>query len=108
MGKISGRGLAMDGFPEKVLLATDGLESTALASRAAVDLAKGGGAELHVVHVWHTVPSPHYDHLIRSGLENAGRERLEAQVRRIEEEGGTVAGAHLREGQAGEGIVGEG
>ena len=38
----------MNGFPEKVLLATDGLESTTLASRAAVDLAKGGGAELHL------------------------------------------------------------
>ena len=58
----------MNGFPEKVLLATDGLESSALATRAAVDLAKGGGAELHMVHVWHTVPSPHYDNLIRSGL----------------------------------------
>jgi nucleotide-binding universal stress UspA family protein len=95
----------VNGFPEKVLLASDGLESSALASRAAVDLAKEGGAELHVVHVWHTVPSPHYDHLIRSGLEDAGRERLEAQVRWIREEGGTVAGAHLREGRAVEAIV---
>ena len=95
----------MNGFPEKVLLASDGLESSALASRAAVDLAKGSGAELYVVHVWHTVPSPHYDHLIRSGLEDAGRERLEAQVRWIEEEGGTVAGAHLREGRPVEAIV---
>ena len=46
----------MNGFPENVLLTTDGLESTTLASRAAVDLAKGGDAGLHVVHVWHTVP----------------------------------------------------
>src|SRR5215217_6592446 len=95
----------MNRFPEKILLATDGLESSALASRAAVDLAKGGGAELHVVHVWHTVPSPHYDRVIRSRLEDAGRERLEAQVRWMEEEGGTVAGAHLREGRAVEAIV---
>jgi nucleotide-binding universal stress UspA family protein len=95
----------VNGFPEKVLLASDGLESSALASRAAVDLAKGGGAGLHVVHVWHTVPSPHYDRVIRSGLEDAGRERLEAQVRWIEEKGGTVAGAHLREGRAVEAIV---
>ncbi len=29
----------MNGFPEKVLLAPDGLENTALAARAAVDLA---------------------------------------------------------------------
>ena len=30
----------MNGFPEKVLLATDGLENTALADRATVDLAR--------------------------------------------------------------------
>jgi nucleotide-binding universal stress UspA family protein len=98
-------GARMNGFPGKVLLATDGLGSMALASRAAVDLAKGGGAKLHVVHVWHTVPSTHYDRLIRSGLEDAGREKLEEQVRWIEEEGGTVAGTHLIEGRAVEAIV---
>ena len=48
----------MSGFPEKVLLAADVLDSTIHAARAAVDLAKKGGAELHVVHAWHTVPSP--------------------------------------------------
>jgi nucleotide-binding universal stress UspA family protein len=101
------RSRKMNGFPEKILLATDGLESTALASRAAVDIAKGGGTELHVVHVWHTVPSPHYDHVIRRGLEDAGRETLDAQVRWIEESGGTIAGAHLREGRPVEEIVGQ-
>jgi nucleotide-binding universal stress UspA family protein len=95
----------VNGFPEKVLLATDGLENTTLAARAAIDLAKGGGAELHVVHVWHSVPSVHFDRLIRSGLRDAGREALEEQVRWIEEEGGTVAGTYLREGQAVEAIV---
>jgi nucleotide-binding universal stress UspA family protein len=95
----------LNSFPEKVLLATDGLESTALASRAAVDLTKAGGAELHMVHVWHTVPSVHFDRLVRSGLEDAGRERLEEQLRWIEEEGGTVAGTYLREGRSVEEIV---
>jgi nucleotide-binding universal stress UspA family protein len=95
----------VNGFPEKILLATDGLENTTLASRAAVDLAKAGGAELHLVHVWHTVPSPHYDRIIRSGLEDAGRETLDKQVRWIEEESGTVAGTSLREGPAVEAIV---
>jgi nucleotide-binding universal stress UspA family protein len=95
----------MNGFPEKVLLASDGLESTSLAARAAVDLAKKGGAELHVVHVWRTVPSPHFDHVIRSGLEDAGREVLEEQVRWIEDAGGTVSGAHLREGHTVEAII---
>jgi nucleotide-binding universal stress UspA family protein len=97
----------VNGFPEKILLATDGLENTALAARAALDLAKGGGAELHVVHIWHTVPSPRFESVIRSGLEDAGREKLEEQVRWIEEQGGTVAGAYLREGRAVEAIVGQ-
>jgi hypothetical protein len=35
----------VNGFPEKVLLATDGLENTTLASQAAVDLAKKGTSE---------------------------------------------------------------
>ena len=95
----------INGFPEKILLATDGMQNTSLAARAAVDLAKGGGAELHVVHAWHTVPSPHFDHVIRSGLEDAGREALEEQVRWIENEGGTVSRAHLWEGQAVEAII---
>jgi len=34
----------VNGFPERLLLATDGLENTALAARAAVDLAKEGDA----------------------------------------------------------------
>ena len=95
----------MNGFPEKILLATDGLVSTATAARAAVDLAKEGGAELHVVHVWHTVPSPHFDRVIRSELGVIGRDRLEQQVQWIEDAGGTVAGDYLREGSAVEGII---
>ena len=95
----------MNVFPEKVLLATDGLENTTLAARAAVDLAQKSGAELHVIHAWQTVPSPHFDHVIRSGLEDVGRETLEQQVRWIEDERGTVSGAYLREGQAVEEIV---
>src|SRR3712207_2092346 len=95
----------MNGFPEKLLLATDGLENTTLAARAAADLAKNGGAELHVVHVWHTVPSTHFDRVIRSGLEDAGREALEEQVRWIENEGGAVSRAHLLEGRAVEEII---
>jgi nucleotide-binding universal stress UspA family protein len=99
------RSREMNGFPERILLATDGLENTTPAARAAVDLAKKGGAELHVVHVWHTVPSPHFDRVIRSGLEDAGREALEEQVRWIEDAGGTVAEARLRKGRAVEEII---
>ncbi len=96
----------MNGFPEKILLATDGLVSTATAAQAAaVDLTEKGGAELHVVHVWHTVPSPHFDRVIRSELEMTGRDRLEQQVRLIEDAGGTVAEVNLREGRAVEEII---
>jgi hypothetical protein len=38
-------GSEVNGFLEKVLLATDGLEHTALAARAAVDLAEKGDAK---------------------------------------------------------------
>jgi nucleotide-binding universal stress UspA family protein len=100
------RSRKMDGLPEKILLATDGLVSTGVAARvAAVDLTEKGGAELHVVHVWHTVSSPHFDRDIRSGFEEIARDRLEQQVQLIEDAGGTVAGAYLREGRAVEGIV---
>ena len=96
----------MNGFPEKILLATDALVSMAAAARAAaVDLTEKGGAELHLVHVWHTVPSPHFDRVIRSGFEDIGRDRLEQQVRLIEDAGGTVVEADLREGGAVEGII---
>src|SRR5215218_4179612 len=95
------RGRKMNGFPEKILLATDGLVSTTTAARAAaVDLTEKDGAELHLVHVWHTVPSPHFDRLIRSGFEEIGRDRLEQQVRLIEDAGGTVVEAKRREGRA--------
>ncbi|HEX5850179.1 MAG TPA: universal stress protein, partial [Rubrobacter sp.] len=95
----------MKEFPEKIILATDGLENTVLAARAAADLVKGSDAELHVVHVWHTDPSPRFDSVIRGSLEDAGQEALAEQVRFIEEAGGTVAGTHLREGRAVEAIV---
>ena len=60
---------------------------------------------MYVVHVLHTAPSVHFDHLVRSGLRDAGHEALEEQVRWIEEEGGTVAGTYLREGRAVEAII---
>jgi nucleotide-binding universal stress UspA family protein len=47
----------MNGFPNKILLATDGSEDAALAARAAIELSGETGAELHVVHAWQSVPS---------------------------------------------------
>jgi hypothetical protein len=83
-------------FPEKVLRATDGLESTVLASWAAEDIAKGGGAEPLVRHA---VFSSHHDRSPKRGPKDARREAPNEHVRRIAEDGGTVAGAHIGEGR---------
>jgi hypothetical protein len=84
-------------FPEKVPRATEGLEGTALAFWAAGDAAKGGGAE---PLVWHAVSSTHHDRPHKRGPKDAGRGAPNEQVRRIEEDGGTVAGAHIGEGRS--------
>jgi nucleotide-binding universal stress UspA family protein len=91
----------MDDSLTKILLATDGSEDAALASRAAADLASKTGAEMHVVHAWHSVPSTRMEAYIRSHLEQEAKELLAAQVERLEEEAGrSVAGEHLEEGMA--------
>ncbi len=41
----------MEGFPTRMLLATDGSEDAGRAALAAVDLSKRTGSEMHVVHV---------------------------------------------------------
>jgi nucleotide-binding universal stress UspA family protein len=89
----------MDGFPGKVLVATDGSKDALLATRAALDLCAKTGAELHLVHVWRTVPSPHFEPYIRKQLELEASELLDEQTQTVEAMGGVVAGSHLREGQ---------
>lgn len=95
----------MDALPTKILLATDGSEDAARATEAAVDLSKRTGAELHVVHAWHDVPTAYADVFIREGLREQGREILDGEVRRIESLGGTLAGAHLREGRTSDEVI---
>jgi nucleotide-binding universal stress UspA family protein len=92
-------------FLTKILLATDGSEDAALAARAAVDLSSRADSELYVIHAWHCVPSAHFEAFLRSQLEQEARKVLDAQVERIEEAGGTVAGAYLREGTPVDGIL---
>jgi nucleotide-binding universal stress UspA family protein len=89
--------------PKKILLATDGSGDAALAARAAIDLSNKAGAELHVVHVWTSIPPTAYPamsvnrhaHLYEAGA----RELLETEVKRVRESGGTVEAEHLREGR---------
>ena len=95
----------MNIFPTKVLLATDGSGDAELAATTAASLAKSTGSELHVVHVWRPVPSVHFDALIRQEMRREAQEILDAQVKKIEGLGGSVAQAHLREGGTAEEIV---
>jgi nucleotide-binding universal stress UspA family protein len=87
-------------LPKRILLATDGSEDAALAARAAVDLAMGAGAELHVVHAWQTVPTTRFEAFVRTRLLAEARELLETQAAQLGKADADVAGAHLREGPA--------
>ena len=90
----------VDGFPARILLATDGSECAALATRAALDLASRAGSELHVVHVWLDIHTSHFHAYVRRELHREGQEILDGQVGEIEASGDAVAGAHLREGHS--------
>ena len=89
----------MNSFPNKILLATDGSEDADLAARAASELSNRTASELHVIHVWHDVPSPHFHSFVRAQLRQEAEEVLQKQLERIEQSGGTVTKAHLREGR---------
>jgi nucleotide-binding universal stress UspA family protein len=100
-GGVVGRGeRRANGFPARILLATDGSECAALATRAAMDLASRGGSELHVGHVWLDIHTSHFHAYVRRELHREGQEILDGQVGEIEASGGAVAGAHLREGHS--------
>jgi nucleotide-binding universal stress UspA family protein len=95
----------MNGLPTKILVATDGSKDSALAARRAAEMAHAFGSELHMVHV---VPVAQPYHLFEADEEgpnlyeedkNWAQETLDEQVRLVEESGGKVAEAHLREGE---------
>jgi hypothetical protein len=66
-----------------MLLATDGSEDAALATRIAADPSTRTGAGLHVMHAWHPVPSTRFGSFIRAQLEHEARELLSERVARI-------------------------
>ena len=76
----------VDGFPTKILAATDGSEHAVLAAQAAADLARHTGAELNAVHVRQvprlatTLPA------LAAGEYSAGRERWEQEARALPDE----------------------
>jgi nucleotide-binding universal stress UspA family protein len=89
----------MNALTTRILLATDGSEDAYLAARAAVDLSQKADSELHVVHAWYDVPTPHTHSFVRAQLRQEAQEVLDRQVEKIEDVGGVVAEAHLREGR---------
>ncbi len=104
----------MNGFPTKILAATDGSEHAVLAARAATDLSLRAGAELHVVHVWQeprlamTLPAVATDEYSRARerWEREAEDLLHEQADRMRDTGATLAGAHLRKGRSAEEVVG--
>jgi nucleotide-binding universal stress UspA family protein len=95
----------MNHFPTQILLATDGSENTTQATRAAIDIASGRGSRIHLVHVWLDVHTPHAHTFVNRELRRQGREVLDQEVRRIEEQGGSVTWSHLREGRIFEEVI---
>ncbi len=92
----------MDVIPARILLATDESRDSASATRAAVALASRGGSALHVVHVADDLPGDDAPAEGAAGepSEREGRDdSREELVRRVEEAGGDVAGAHVRGGR---------
>ncbi len=98
-------------FPARILVATDGSEDALLAAQAAIDLSNRTVAELHVVHAWQDLRPPtlpamainEYAQAYEQWKQEAG-ELLDKETERLREAGGTVSGAHLREGRPAEEI----
>jgi nucleotide-binding universal stress UspA family protein len=92
----------MTSLSRRMLLATDGSEEAELAAGVAVEFAKSTGSEQHVVYVKLLPLTPPYPDVLgwREDLEWAEREAqelLDAQAKKVEDAGGTVAEVHLRE-----------
>ncbi|MBA3950614.1 MAG: universal stress protein [Rubrobacter sp.] len=105
----------MDETLTRVLVATDGSEDAALALRAAADLCRRAGSELHLVHAWRPARpgwgQTRYAFSQREIEEYVGRRRREAerlieeQAREAEDHGAHVAAVHLRERRPAEEIA---
>ena len=92
----------------KILIATDGSEDAALASKAAADLSAKTGAELHVVHAWH-LPSMVGPALLPFELyEEDAHKTLAEERARAAEHGAKVVEGHLKRDHPVDAILGLG
>ncbi|HET7269694.1 MAG TPA: universal stress protein, partial [Rubrobacter sp.] len=96
-------------FP-KILLATDGSESSEIAARTAADLSKRLDSEVHVIYVAPEHPYVHAYYDLRHQEEEErlrceDQHMLEEYVDHVRAAGGTVADTYLRVGDAAKEIV---
>ena len=92
----------MPGFPEKVLIATDGGNDSELAMQRAVELSNETEAEVHVVHVMVLSPWMMPDNLSDAQfrkLKEQAQEVLDRQVEKVEEAGASEVQGHLQVGR---------
>lgn len=92
----------MSMFPTKILLATDGSESAAPATRAAADLSVATGSEIELVYIGKDISTPAaYNDPSSKDAEAArkARELLDGVAKEIEEDGGRVVESHVVPGK---------
>jgi nucleotide-binding universal stress UspA family protein len=99
--------------PGRILLAFDDSREASAASQAAIEIATGTGSELHILYVLpavvhlpsvHRLPTGKSEVSLEQGRRGA-RSLVNKEAKRIEAEGGEVAGVHLAVGRPEEEIV---
>jgi nucleotide-binding universal stress UspA family protein len=95
----------------KILLATDGSESSEIAASTALNLSKRLDSEVHVVYVTPEHPYVHAYYDLRheeevKRFQREDQQALNKHVEHMQEAGGTVADTYLRVGDAAKEIVG--
>jgi nucleotide-binding universal stress UspA family protein len=89
--------------PNTIVLATDGSDGASLAARAAADLSRRTGAQLHVIHAWrHHLQGLGYPTMAWTDYsyldEREARRVLETQVDALEAAGDLSTESHLLQG----------
>ncbi len=89
-------------FPTNILLATDGSDNSLPALRAAAELSARTDSGIQIVYVGKDISTPAaYNDPSAKDMESVKKARalIEEQIRRIEADGGTVAGSHIVPGK---------
>lgn len=100
-------------LPGRILLAFDDSREASVASQSAIEIATATGSELHILYVLPAIPHLPSVHRFATGKSEDSLERgkrgahslVNKEAKRIEAEGGEVAGVHLAVGRPEEEIV---